>query len=94
MSRTPKAFLGSSLLLAALLASACAPKPTSIRLSESKLKVYGLGRVVSIQGDVVDEKGGVVPGRPVEWSSSNPKVATIDKSTGSLKSVAPGKTVE
>ncbi len=93
MSRLPRAFPGSTLLLAALLASACAPKPASIRISETKMKVYGLGRVVPIQGDVVDGKGQVVAGRTVEWSSSNPKVATIDKATGSLKTVAPGKTV-
>lgn len=57
------------------------------------MKVYGLGRIVSIQGDVVDARGQVVAGRTVEWSSSNTKVATIDKATGSIKTVAAGKTV-
>lgn len=93
MSRIPRALPGSALLLAALLASACAPKPAAIRLSESKLKVYGLGRVVSITGDVVDEKGEVVPGRTVEWSSSNTKVAKVDPATGAVTSVSPGKTM-
>jgi uncharacterized protein YjdB len=93
MSRIPRALPGAALLLAALLASACAPKPAAIRLSESKLKVYGLGRVVSITGDVVDEKGEVVPGRTVEWSSSNAKVAKVDPATGAVTSVAPGRTI-
>ncbi len=93
MSRLTRALPGSTLLLAALLAAACAPKPAAIRLSETRMKVYGLGRVVPIQGDVVDAKGQVVAGRTVEWSSSNPKVATVDKATGSLKTVAAGKAV-
>lgn len=93
MSRIPRALSGASLLLAALLATGCGPKPAAIRLSQTKIEVYGLGRVVPITGDVVDADGGVVPGRPVEWSSSNPKVAAVDKATGAVRSVAPGKAV-
>lgn len=93
MSRIPRALPGATLLLAALLSSACGPKPAAIRLSETKLEVYGLDRVVSITGDAVDAKGGVVPGLKVEWSSSNPKVAAVDKATGAIRSVAAGKAV-
>ncbi len=91
MKRFHRVLAGPALLLAAALAAACAPKPAEIRLSGKKLEVYGLGRVVSIGGDVIDTKGQIVPGKTVSWESSNPKVATVDAATGSVKSVAPGK---
>jgi uncharacterized protein YjdB len=92
MSRNIRALSGGGLLLAAVLAAACGQKPTEIRLNPSKLNVYGLGRVASFAADVVDKKGQVVAGLTISWESSNPKVATIDPQTGSVKTVAPGKT--
>ncbi len=80
-----------ALLLTATLVFACGQKPTEIRLKSTKLKVYGLGRVVSVGGDVVDKKGEIVPGKGVSWESSNPKVATVDGQTGSVKTVGEGK---
>jgi len=91
MSHPERSLAGAALLLAATLSAACGPKPTEIRLKQTKLEVYGLGRVVSISGDVLDSKQQVVPGKIVTWESSNTKVATVDAATGSVKSVAPGK---
>lgn len=91
MNRPPRLVAAATLLLAAILAAGCGPKPAEIRLKQTKLKVYGLGRVVPLGGDVVDRKGEIVPGRPVSWKSSDPKVATVDANTGSAKTVAAGK---
>ncbi len=92
MNRLTRVLPGAALLLAASLALACGQKPTEIRLKSTKLKVTGLGRVVSVGGDVVDKKGEIVPGKTVTWESSNPKVATVNAETGSMKTVGAGKT--
>ncbi|HYN40756.1 MAG TPA: Ig-like domain-containing protein [Thermoanaerobaculia bacterium] len=91
MNRLTRVLPGAALLLAAALALACGQKPTEIRLKSTKLKVTGLGRVVSVGGDVVDKKGEIVPGKTVTWESSNPKVATVNGETGSVKTVGQGK---
>jgi uncharacterized protein YjdB len=91
MSRFTRVLPGAALLLAAALASACGQKPAEIRLKETRMKVYGLARTVSVIGDVVDKKGEIVPGMPISWESSDPKVATVDAQTGSVRTVAAGK---
>ena len=91
MSRHPRLLAGAALLLAPLLLASCGPKASEIRLKEKKLTVYGLDRTVSVGGDVVDKKGEIVPGFMVTWESSNPKVATVNPQTGSVKSVSAGK---
>ena len=91
MNRLTRVLPGVALLLAAALALACGQKPAEIRLKSPKLKVYGLGRVVSVGGDVVDKKGEIVPGKTVTWESSNPKVATVNAQTGSVKTVGRGE---
>ena len=50
MSLTTRLLPGVSLLLAALLLTACGQKPARIRVKETRLKVYGLGRTVSVAG--------------------------------------------
>ena len=72
MSRFTRVLPGAALLLAAALASACGQKPSEIRLKETRMKVYGLARTVSVIGDVVDKKGEIVPGMPISWESSDP----------------------
>ena len=91
MSRLKRVLPGVALLLAATFVFACGQKPVEIRLKSPKLKVYGLKRAVSVGGDVVDKKGEIVPGATVTWESSNPKVATVDAQTGSVKTVGEGK---
>lgn len=91
MSRHTRLLSGAALLLAPLLLASCGPKASEIRLKEKKLTVYGLDRSVSVGGDVVDAKGEIVPGFMVAWESSDPKVATVDPQTGSVKTVAAGK---
>jgi uncharacterized protein YjdB len=92
MNRLTRLLPSAALLLAAALSLACGQKPAEIRLKSTKLKVYGLGRVVSVGGDVVDKKGEIVPGKTVTWESSNPEVATVDGQTGSVMTVGQGKT--
>lgn len=91
MNRLIRVLPGVALVLAATLTLACGQKPTEIRLKSTKQKVYGLGRIVSVGGDVVDKKGEIVPGKAVTWETSNPKVVTVDGQTGSVKTVGTGK---
>lgn len=93
MSRFPRVPPAAALLLAALLATSCGPKPTEIRLKPTRLSVYGLARIASFSADVVDKKGEIVAGKTIVWESSNPKVATIDGQTGAVRTVAAGKTM-
>jgi len=93
MSLPKRLVPGAALLAALLLPAACSPKPVEIRLKESRIKVFGLGRSLSVSGDVVDAKGQIVPGKAVSWESSNPKVVTVDAATGSVRSVATGKAI-
>ncbi len=86
-----RALAGASLLLVSLLLASCGPKPSEIRLKSARMKVYGLGRSVSVAGDVVNKKGEVVAGKAIRWQSSDPKVATVDPATGSVRTVAAGK---
>mgnify|MGYP003415574898 CR=1 FL=1 len=76
MNRFTRVLPGAGIFHAAALASAYGKKPAEIRLKETRLKVYGLARTVSVVGDVVDKKGEIVPGMPISWESSDPKVAT------------------
>lgn len=91
MSRPKRLLTGAALLVVPLLLAACSPKPVEIRLKESRIKVFGLGRTLSVSGDAVDAKGQIVPGATVTWESSDPKVVTVAAATGSVKSVATGK---
>lgn len=93
MSLSTRVLPCAALLLASTLFAACGPKPAGIRLKETKVKVFGLHRTAAVIGDVVDKKGEVVPGKTISWESSNPKVATVDAQTGSVKTVATGKAV-
>ncbi len=76
----------------ALLGVACAKKPASVRVNPAKQTIYGLKRTKSVAAEVLDKNGQAIPGVPVEWDSSKPAVATVDR-TGSLKTVAAGRAV-
>jgi uncharacterized protein YjdB len=93
MSRTPRVLLAAALLALGFLSAACGQKPAEIRLKPAKLSVYGLARVASFSADVVDKKGEIIAGKTITWESSNPKVATIDATTGAVKTVSAGKTM-
>src|SRR5512140_2479375 len=93
MNRLMRLSSCAALVAAAALAAGCGPKPAEIRLKPTRLTVFGLKRTASVIGDVVDKKGNIVPGKTISWESSNPKVATIDAQTGSLTTVAAGRTM-
>ena len=80
----------AALLSIGLLLSACGQKPAEVRVSPSKIQLFGKDRRASVKADVVDKKGNPVPDQSVTWESSNPKVATVEPS-GIVKSVGPGK---
>ena len=87
-SRPCRAF--AALLLTGLLLSACGQKPAEVRVSPTKIQLFGTDRRASVKADVVDKKGNPLPDQSVTWESSNPKVATVEPS-GILKSVGPGR---
>ena len=91
--RAPRPTAALLLAVLAVSTSACARKPASIRLNPGKQTIYGMKRTRAVAAEVLDKKGEVMPGIAVEWSSSKPAIATIDKVTGSVKTVAPGRTI-
>ncbi len=74
-----------------LAVSGCGQKPSSVQLKPSKITIYGFGRSASLAADVLDAKGQVISGLPINWTSSDPKVATVE--FGTVKSVGAGKAV-
>jgi len=86
-----RALPAAALLLLSL--AACARKPTTVRVDPAKQTIYGKKRAKSVAVQVLDNKGEPMPGVAIEWSSSNPSVATIDAKTGAIKTVAPGRAI-
>jgi trimeric autotransporter adhesin len=80
------------LLLALLTSAACAPKPTSIRVSAHKMTIFGLKRGGVAKAEVLDGKGMPIPGAIVTWESSKSNIATVD-GNGIVKTVAAGKSI-
>jgi hypothetical protein len=49
-----------------------------------------LGATVTLSATPRDAAGGVVPGRPVAWTTSAPSIATVDATTGVVTGVSAG----
>ena len=79
-------------LAAAVLATstACRPKPGEIRISPAKATLFGMDRKAALTADVFDRKGNPMPNVTVQWDSSNPKIASVDKG-GVVKSLSAGR---
>ena len=94
MQKSTRSIVGAlpAVLLGLLASSACAPKPDTIRATPHKLTIYGLKRGAVAKAEVLDTKGIAIPGAPLQWDSSKPKIATVD-GNGIVKAVAPGKTI-
>lgn len=93
--RTPRSSLRAVAALTAslaLLGAACAKKPASIRVSPTKIALYGVKRSTPLTAEVLDKKGRPMPGVKVSWESGKSSVATVDDN-GAVKSVGAGKTV-
>jgi uncharacterized protein YjdB len=88
--RTPIGRLLPVLVVTALGAASCARKPAEIRVTPTRIQLFGKNRRAMLTAEVVDKKGTVLPGQTPRWESSNPKVATVE-ATGLVKSVGPGK---
>ncbi len=80
----------AALLLGGLLLTACGQKPAEIRLTPTKVQLFGKNRTAQIKTEVLDKKGTAIPDQNVTLESSNPKVATVEPS-GIVKSAGPGK---
>lgn len=75
----------ATLLVAALLAAGCrdgtgpAPAPARIQLSEHALALDE-GRSAALAATVLDDRGREIEGVPVQWSTSNASVVSVDAS--------------
>ncbi|HMA29726.1 MAG TPA: Ig-like domain-containing protein [Thermoanaerobaculia bacterium] len=78
------------LSLAVLAATACRPKPSSLRITPTKVTLYGPGRSQSLKYEIVDRKGNTMPGLVAVWVADKPSVATVD-ANGLVRSVTPGR---
>jgi uncharacterized protein YjdB len=83
---------GVALALVSLALAACRPKPSEIRITPSKVTLYGPDHSQSLKYEVYDKKGNPLPGLTASWTSGKPSVATIDTS-GLVRSLAPGRAV-
>src|SRR5689334_11265984 len=77
----PLSFLA---LLAAVVAIGCSdessggPKKVgSVRLAPDTVRLV-VGEVDTVRGFAIDEDGAFLPKKRVDWTSSNPSVATVD----------------
>lgn len=93
---------GIILLAAAVLFMAGCRDGTSPELRGATVKIYsgsvpvdeqtiGVGEVLQLTGSVLDTGGKPVSGQTVEWSSTNPDVASVDAS-GTVQAKAVGST--
>ncbi len=64
------------------------PTPDRIALSSDAVTLTYLGATATVIGEVRDTEGGLVSGAQVEWSSSQPSVATVVD--GAIEAVGPG----
>jgi hypothetical protein len=83
--------LRALLVLSLALAAACdsGPVPTDITILPRALSFDAVGDSETLEARVFDEEGIELEGATVEWSSSNPAVATVNAS-GEVTSVGPG----
>lgn len=78
-------------LLLLVVAAACSRKPASIRVSPSRVLIYGIERSQRLTAQVLDKKGRPIDeARPV-WTSSNPAIAAVDEG-GRVVSKSEGRT--
>lgn len=89
--RPVAALRGVAAALAATLLAGCGSKPAEIRLTPAKFTFYGSGHMQTFKIDVLDRKGRTLPAMTVAFTSSNPKVATVD-ANGLVRSLGPGRT--
>lgn len=66
-------------LLILVAAAACSRKPASIRISPSKVLLYGIERSERLTAQVLDQKGRPIDDARPTWTSSNPAIATVDE---------------
>jgi hypothetical protein len=88
----------SRLLPTVFLIAACGDDPAGggnavlrIELAPEHATLEAIGEIVPMQARVLREDGGIVTGADPAWSSSNPRVATIDKS-GLARATGDGET--
>ena len=54
--------------------------------------ILRVGNTRTLQVELRDAQDNVLTGRPVDWTSSNPLVATVEETTGRIVAVSPGQT--
>lgn len=84
--------LFAGVLLVSLFGLAgCGQKPATVQVTPPRMTIHGLKKSSSVTAQVLDKRDQPIAGLPINWASSNPKVATIDN--GIVKTVGPGKAI-
>ncbi|MCY4648651.1 MAG: Ig-like domain-containing protein [Gammaproteobacteria bacterium] len=81
--------------LACVLAFACADEPTgppgsfAVSVAAPQTEPFTVGDTLRLEAEVRDRRGEAFPGVAITWSSSDPRVASVDPA-GVVTGVAPG----
>lgn len=63
--------------VALLMIAGCTPKPASVEVQPGQGRLGAAGETLALQATVRDAAGKDLAGQAIEWSSSNPEVATV-----------------
>lgn len=58
---------------------------------EPKVEKLNLGEKIKLIAKVIDDRGDIVEGKEVKWTSSDKNIATVDVKTGEVTAIAEGK---
>ncbi len=65
-------------LVVVVLACACGPKVHAVTVVPETVSLYAIGAKASVRAKVVDAKGSAIGDVKVEWTSSDPSIATVE----------------
>lgn len=85
-------FLALPLASVAVL-SACPAKVATVEVTPPQMKIKSEAETKVFTATVKDADGNALTDKQVQWSSSDPAVATVDAASGKVKPVGSGKAV-
>jgi subtilisin family serine protease len=88
--RLPALYLLLSLTVLSCKDSTSPPVPTTVVITAPKTHLESLGEVIPLAAQVKDQKGRLMGGIPITWSSSSPAVAEVGQTSGLVEAMGSG----